>query len=135
MQPARPVVLVVDDDPEIGEVLRYLLEHAGYTVALAGGAAAALARIEAGGIDLVLLDLMLPEMHGLELCRRVRAREGEAYLPIIMLSALADEAQRHAGFVAGADDYVTKPFNSDDLLDRVRVWVRTRQQLKATDER
>jgi DNA-binding response OmpR family regulator len=134
-QPTRPVVLIVEDDETIGDVLQELLQQAGYAVQTAADGAAGLARIDAGGIDLVLLDLMLPHVDGLELCRRVRAHEGEVYLPIIMLTALAGEEQRHAGFAAGADDYVTKPFHAAELLDRLQVWVRTRQRLRAAHER
>ena len=135
MQLARPIVLVVDDDPAICVFLRRLLEQAGYTVETAADGAAGLARVEAGGIDLVLLDLMLPEMDGFELCRRVRADDGQLYVPIIMLTGLVDEAQRRTGFAAGADDYVTKPFSADELLDRVQVWLRSRQRLQAVYER
>jgi response regulator RpfG family c-di-GMP phosphodiesterase/anti-sigma regulatory factor (Ser/Thr protein kinase) len=78
---------------------------------------------------------MLPEMDGLEICRRVRSEQNEVYLPIIMLTALAGEDQVHAGFEVGADDYVTKPFAIATLLDRVQVWLRTRQRLKAAHER
>jgi len=121
-------ILIVEDDPLIAEVLTSLLEAAGHRVEAAGDGASGLDRILAGGIDLVLLDLMLPEIDGLDLCRRVRARENVDYVPIIMLTALASDAQRHAGFAAGADDYLTKPCTLDELLDRVRVWLRTRQR-------
>jgi DNA-binding response OmpR family regulator len=130
MEPALPVLLVVEDDADTREVLLMLLEETGYRLESAPDGASGLARIEAGGIDLVLLDRMLPEIDGLELCRRVRARTDDPYLPILMLTALSDDQERHAGFAAGADDYVTKPFNADDLLDRVQVWIRTRQRLK-----
>jgi two-component system, cell cycle sensor histidine kinase and response regulator CckA len=124
-----PVILVVEDDPVLAEVLGELLQHAGYTVERAADGAAGAARIEAGHIDLVLLDLMLPDVDGLELCRRARTLESDVYLPIIMLTVLGEQ-QRHAGFLAGADDYVAKPFDADDLLDRVQVWLRTRLRLR-----
>jgi CheY-like chemotaxis protein len=81
----------------------------------------------------VLLDVMLPDVDGLELCRQVRASEADEHLPIIMLTALGSDLQRHAGFAVGADDYVTKPFQLAELLDRVRVWTRThlREQIRA----
>jgi PAS domain S-box-containing protein len=131
-EPARnpAVVLVVEDDAGIREVLQALLESAGYAVVPAADGRGALACITAGGPDVVLLDLMLPDLSGLEVCRQARARAPDAYLPIIMLTALAGESQRHAGFAAGADDYVTKPFEAAELLDRVEVWVRNRQRLK-----
>jgi len=132
---ASAVVLVVDDDAAMRGTLQKLLKKAGYTVRTAADGAAGLACVEAGDIDLVLLDRRLPDLDGLELCRRVRAHDAEAYLPIIVLTGLADDAQRHAGFAVGADDYVTKPFKTQELLDRVRVWVRTRQYLKRSRER
>ena len=110
--------------------MQALLESSGGAVTAVPDGHAALARIEAGGVDLVLLDLMLPDINGLELCRRLRAYENGAYLPIIMLTALNDDADRHAGFGAGADDYISKPFEAGDLLDRVDVWVRARGRLK-----
>jgi two-component system cell cycle sensor histidine kinase/response regulator CckA len=127
-------VLVVEDDLVIREVVRALLESAGDVVTAVDDGLAALERIEAGGVDLVLLDLMLPDVNGLELCRRLRSYENGAYLPIIMLTALSGEAHRHAGFAAGADDYIAKPFEAEDLLDRVGVWLRTRQRLKQQHE-
>ena len=135
MLPTRPIVLVVEDDPLASELLCTVLERAGYTVETAMDGAAALTCIEAGGLDLVLLDLMLPKVDGYEVCRRVRARDAEDYLPIIMCTALDQPSQRRAGFAAGADDYVTKPIQRDDLLDRVQVWVRARERLKAAHER
>jgi len=135
MQAAVPVVLVVEDDPTMREVLQMLLAETGYRIETAADGPIALARIEAGGLDLVLLDRMMPGLDGLEVCRRIRARADEVYLPVVMLTALAGDEERHAGFAAGADDYVTKPFNADELLDRVDVWVRTRQRLRAAQER
>jgi CheY-like chemotaxis protein len=127
MSLVRPVVLVVEDDLGTWNLLRDLLEPAGYAVESAPDGLSALARLAAGGVDLLLLDLMLPDLDGLELCRQVRASEAHTRLPIIMLTALGSDAQRHAGFAAGADDYVTKPFNLQELLDRVAVWTRARQ--------
>src|SRR5215208_8369806 len=122
MQPARPMVLVVEDDESIAELLHMLLDGVGYATERAVDGTAGLARIEAGGVDLVLLDLMLPGLDGLEVCRRVRAQSGDAFLPIIMMTALVTEQQRLDGFAAGADDYVPKPFSTDELLARVQVW-------------
>jgi DNA-binding response OmpR family regulator len=116
-------------------MLKELLEVDGYTVEAAANGDDGLARVEAGGIGLVLLDLMLPGMSGLELCQRVRERESEAQLPIIMVTGLGAEVDRHAGFAAGASDYIVKPYHAADLRDRVRVWVRTRQYLQAARER
>jgi DNA-binding response OmpR family regulator len=130
----HPTVLVVDDDAVIRQVLRAALEGAGHTVAEAPDGPAALARIGARGVDLVLLDLMLPGMDGREVCRQVRATARGLYLPIIMVTALGADEDRHAGFAAGADDYVAKPFKIDDMLDRVGVWLRMRERLRAARE-
>ena len=126
--PAR--ILLVEDEPHAAEVLCLMLEGAGHTVETASDGASGLARIKAGGVELVVLDVMLPELDGLELCRRVRAAEGEVYLPIIMLTALASEKQRQEGFAAGADDYVMKPVDYNELLARVQVWLRTRRRIE-----
>src|SRR5579884_99289 len=130
-----PVILVVDDDPSIRVMLRDLLTLEGYHVELAADGAAARARLERGGIDLLVLDLMLPDIDGVRLCEQARALEGDAYLPIIMLTARAGREQRLAGFAAGADDYVAKPFDVDEMLARVRVWVRTSQRLQVRARR
>jgi len=129
-----PTILVIDDEPSVQDLLRGALEPHGYTVETAANGAAGLARMEGEGIDLVLLDLMLPQVSGLEVCRQWRAREANGYLPIIMLTASLSEMKRRAGFAAGADDYVTKPFDVNELLDRVHVWLHTRQRLKVAHE-
>ena len=134
MEPAPPVILVVDDDPGVRGLLRMLLERAGYAAETAELGADALTRLAAGGISLVLLDLMLPDRDGLELCREIRAADGSHYVPVIIITARGGADQRHAGFAAGADDYLTKPFQPADLLDRVGVWVRTYQRLEALHE-
>ena len=128
------VVLVVEDDEPLGKMIGRVLTRADYQVEIATDGAAGLARIEQGGIDLVLLDVVLPGLDGLEVCRRVRSLQGpdDVYLPIIMLTGLGSETDHHAGFAVGADDYVTKPFSISLLLDRVGVWMRTRQRLRTT---
>lgn len=135
MQTDSPFVLVVEDDSLVSDMLRAMLGRAGYTVEVAADGAAGLARIEAGGVDLVLLDLLMPKMNGLEVCQRVRARDTDVYLPIIILTAQARPEQRQAGFAAGADDFLTKPFEREDLLARVQVWVRARQRMQALHAR
>ena len=132
--PPRPLVLVVEDDPTIREVVQALLESMGNAVVAVADGLAALEHIQAGDVDLILLDLMLPDVNGLDLCLRLRGHESGAYLPIIMLTALSGEADRHAGFAAGADDYIAKPFEAGELLDRVDVWLRTRRRLKQQHE-
>jgi len=115
-------VLVVDDDPTVSDVVRRYLERAGFEVDLAGDGLAALTAYERDAPDLVVLDLMLPGMDGLEVCRRLRARS--TGVPIIMLTALGEESDRVLGLQLGADDYVTKPFSPRELVLRVRSVLR-----------
>ena len=96
-----------------------LLEHRGYSVETAADGRTALSRLEVGGIDLMVLDLLLPRMDGYEVCRRVRGREQRSHLPILMLTGLSGDVEQVAGFDAGADDYVTKPFRTQELVARV----------------
>ncbi|MCX3061689.1 response regulator transcription factor [Streptomyces beihaiensis] len=109
-------VLVVDDDPTVAEVVAGYLDRSGYAVARAADGPTALARAAARRPDLVVLDLMLPGMDGLEVCRRLRA---EGPVPVIMLTARGDEDDRILGLEVGADDYVTKPFSPRELVLRV----------------
>jgi CheY-like chemotaxis protein len=131
MAATRPVVLVVDDEESAIQLVQAVLEPEGYVVEGAADGATALARLAAGQIDLVILDVMLPDVDGRELCARIRAQVSPVYRPIIMLTALAAASDRHAGFSAGADDYLSKPFRLEDLVDRVRVWARVREYLKS----
>jgi len=135
MAGAQPTVLIVDDDSKLRAMLKRLLELDGYTVEVAADGPEGLAHVEAGGISLVLLDLVLPGMSGLQLCQHVRERETEVYLPIIMVTGLRTEVDRRAGFAAGASDYIVKPYKPADLRDRVKVWMRTRRYLEAAHER
>ena len=116
MQHQQPVVLVVEDDPVQSDLLRDILQFDGYQVESALDGAAALGRIEAGGIDLVLLDMVLPRQDGLAVCQAIRTPERVIQPPIIMLSALADETLQQTGIAAGANEFVTKPFDIDELL-------------------
>ncbi|MEU4034306.1 response regulator transcription factor [Streptomyces collinus] len=113
---ARGRVLVVDDDPTVAEVVAGYLDRAGYTVDRAADGPAALERAAAHRPDLVVLDLMLPGMDGLEVCRRLRAH---GPVPVVMLTARGDEEDRVLGLEVGADDYVTKPFSPRELVLRV----------------
>jgi len=115
-------ILVVDDDPTVSDVVRRYLERAGFAVALASDGPAALSAYGRDHPDLVVLDLMLPGMDGLEVCRRLRsAADG---VPIIMLTALGEESDRVLGLQYGADDYVTKPFSPRELVLRVQSVLR-----------
>jgi DNA-binding response OmpR family regulator len=118
----RPLVLVVEDEPAMRDMLQRMLERAGYGVACAADGAAGLARLDAGDVDLVLLDLMLPQIDGLEFCRQVRERQQDRRVPIIIVTGSVNAADRRAGFAMGADDYVLKPFRTQALVDRVRDW-------------
>jgi DNA-binding response OmpR family regulator len=118
-------VLVVDDDPTIAEVVGDYLREAGLEPRHAADGPSALSLAEAWQPDIVILDLMLPGLDGLEVCRRLRkARDGQHPLPVIMLTALGEESERVAGLETGADDYVTKPFSPRELALRVRSVLR-----------
>ncbi|WP_395646705.1 response regulator transcription factor [Terricaulis sp.] len=109
-------ILVVDDDPHIRDVICFALEKAGMTALTAEDGAKALTRIDSDTPDLVILDIGMPEMDGLEVCRRIRKR-GDT--PILFLSARSDEIDRVIGLELGGDDYVTKPFSPRELVARV----------------
>jgi DNA-binding response OmpR family regulator len=119
---APPRVLVVEDEPEMRDLLADNLEVEGYRVVAVGSAEEALQRIDRHAFALILLDVMLPQASGFELCRTVRSRD--ARIPIIMLTARSDEADRVLGLDLGADDYVSKPFSVRELLARVRAQLR-----------
>jgi two-component system, OmpR family, response regulator ResD len=110
-------VLIIDDDETVADVVVGYLERAGHDAAAVGDGAAGLAAVAAEPPDLVLLDLMLPEIDGLEVCRRIRSTHPD--LPVIMLTALGEAEDRIAGLEVGADDYVTKPFSPRELVLRI----------------
>jgi DNA-binding response OmpR family regulator len=115
-------VLVVDDDRTVSDVVCRYLEHAGYQVSHAADGAAALEAAATGAPHLIVLDLMLPKIDGLEVCRRLRARPDG--VPIVMLTARGDESDRILGLQLGADDYLSKPFSPRELVLRVRSVLR-----------
>ncbi|HEX2441021.1 MAG TPA: response regulator transcription factor [Methylomirabilota bacterium] len=117
-------VLVVEDEPDIRNLVVHHLTREGFRCRVAASGAEALARVRTATPDLVVLDLMLPEMDGLEVCRRLRADPATATIPIIMLTAKADEVDRVVGLEMGADDYVAKPFSPKELVARVRAVLR-----------
>jgi DNA-binding response OmpR family regulator len=117
-------VLVVDDDPNVAEVVTRYLEREGYQVETVGDGLVAVDRATADPPDLVVLDLMLPGIDGLEVCRRLRAI---APVPVIMLTARGDETDRIIGLDLGADDYLAKPFSPRELTSRVRAVLRRAQ--------
>ncbi len=116
-------VLVVDDDPTVSDVVRRYLERADFAVTLAADGPAGLRAFAAQRPDLVVLDLMLPGISGLEVCRQLRAQVGND-VPIIMLTALGEESDRVLGLQLGADDYLTKPFSPRELVLRVQSVLR-----------
>ena len=124
-------ILVVDDEPSISEVVSLYLRRAGYQVRVAHDGTAALAALEAALPDLVVLDLMLPGVDGMEITRRLRA-VGDT--PIIMLTARREETDRILGLEMGADDYVVKPFSPQELVSRVRAVLRRTAQPARRDE-
>ena len=117
-------VLIVDDDPDIIGLVRYNLTHAGYEVQTASTGREALALIEKLPPDLIVLDVMLPDVDGLEVCRTVRQQSPSHRIPILMLTAKGEEIDRVVGFELGADDYVSKPFSPRELVLRVKSILR-----------
>jgi len=117
-------VLIVEDEPDIRELVVHHLKREGYQVSAAASGEEALRQVREAPPDLVLLDLMMPAMNGLEVCRRLRQDPATATLPIVMLTAKGDEVDRVIGLEIGADDYVVKPFSPKELLARVRAVLR-----------
>lgn len=120
----RPRVLLIDDEPDIVRVLDFALQQAGFDVDSASDAATGLLRIREQQPDAVLLDLMLPDLSGTEVCRQLKSSPKTANLPVIMLTARGDEVDRVVGFELGADDYIVKPFSVREVVLRVRAVLR-----------
>ena len=119
-----PSVMIVEDEEALSLLLRYNLEAEGFAVEACARGDEAELRLRENQPDLLLLDWMLPGLSGIELCRRLRAREETERLPIIMLTARGEEAERIRGLATGADDYVVKPFSVPELMARVRAILR-----------
>jgi DNA-binding response OmpR family regulator len=117
-------ILVVDDEAVLVETIAYNLEQAGYRVVTAANGSSALDAARSEIPDLIILDIMLPGMDGLEVCRQLRRESSTATTPIVMLTAKDDEIDKVVGLEVGADDYVTKPFGRRELLARVRALLR-----------
>jgi len=122
-----PIVLVVDDEMRNRVLVRAYLSDT-YHVLEAEGAARAFAILKEEPVDLVLLDVMMPEMDGLEACRVMKQRTSDPYLPVLLLTALGDQQERNAGLEAGADDFLTKPVDRQELLLRVNAFIRIKRQ-------
>src|SRR5438105_11325768 len=125
-------VLVVDDEPQIVQLVRDYLEHGGFKVLTAADGSAALRTASTQRPDLIILDLGLPGMDGLDVTRSLR-RNGE--VPIIMLTARTDESDKLVGLELGADDYMTKPFSPKELVARVRAVLRRAERIRQRTER
>ena len=128
-------ILVVDDEPDAIELIRFNLKASGYEVLTAEDGEEALAKARKFAPDMILLDVMLPEIDGLEVCKILRRDPATASLPIIMLTAKASEIDRVLGLEFGADDYVTKPFSPRELMLRVRNLLKRKESSKEEVER
>jgi DNA-binding response OmpR family regulator len=126
-------ILIAEDDRDIADLVAHYLQRSGWEVHIAAAGDAALAHARANPVDLVILDVMLPGLSGLEVCRALRADRKTAGLPIIMLTARAEEADRVMGLELGADDYVSKPFSPNELVARIRALMRRSQRAAAKE--
>jgi twitching motility two-component system response regulator PilG len=120
--PAR--ILIVDDEPEIGRILAVILRGAGFEVAAVDGGRAALEHLAASTTDLVLLDVTMPELDGFETLRRIREAPATARLPVLMLTANAGAADRARAESLGADDFIAKPFDPAEVVERIHARLR-----------
>jgi two-component system alkaline phosphatase synthesis response regulator PhoP len=120
-------ILIVEDEPDVARLLRYNLEREGFRISAVADGSLTLAEMRRDPADLVILDLMLPGMDGLEICRQLRRHEKYSTIPILILTARSDEADRVVGLELGADDYVTKPFSMRELIARVRALLRRQE--------
>ena len=124
---STPQLLMIEDDARLAQMVREYLTQSGFTVAHAGDGASGLAQLQERQPDLVILDLMLPDTDGLDVCRRIRALPGPlAKVPVLMLTAKGDPMDRIIGLELGADDYLPKPFEPRELLARIRAILRRR---------
>lgn len=128
-------ILVVDDEPDLVELVSYNLKKEGYEVASALDGEEALGKLRSGAFDLLVLDLMLPGIQGIELCRILRGEPKTEHLPIVMLTARTEEIDRILGLELGADDYITKPFNPRELVARIKAILRRTGGGRAAAER
>jgi two-component system phosphate regulon response regulator PhoB len=129
----KPLVLIVEDEAPLVTLLKYNLEKEGFAVCAAGDGEEALLQIAENKPDAVLLDWMLPLVSGLEVCRQIRRSPASRSLPIILLTARGEEADRVRGLDSGADDYIVKPFSPSELVARLRAVIRRAQPSAAED--
>ena len=130
---AKPLILVVEDEPSLATLLRYNIEKEGYRVSEASDGEEALILVQEELPQLIILDWMLPRVSGIEVCRRLRARIETKNVPIVMLTARGEDADRVRGLDTGADDYLTKPFSMTELLARIRAVLRRIRPALAED--
>ena len=128
-------ILVAEDDPDIGSLLEHYLRKAGFVATVVTSGRDVLPEIKHEAPELVVLDLMLPGLDGLELCRAIRADVATAAIPIIMLTAKAEESDRIVGLELGADDYITKPFSPNEVVARIRALLRRANRAAPADSR
>ncbi len=128
-------ILVAEDDPDIASLLTHYLQRAGFEAEMVGTGADVLPRMRKAPPDLLLLDIMLPGLNGLEVCRAVRGDPHTAAVPIIMVTAKDEESDRIVGLELGADDYITKPFSPNEVVARIRALLRRAQRTQPADGR
>jgi two-component system alkaline phosphatase synthesis response regulator PhoP len=128
-------ILVAEDDPDIASLLAHYLQRAGFEADLVPSGKDVVPRIKKAPPDLLLLDLMLPGIDGLEVCRTVRGDQHTASIPIIMVTAKGEESDRIVGLEVGADDYITKPFSPNEVIARIRALLRRSQRSGPVDGR
>ncbi len=127
-------ILVVEDEPDVGELIRYNLAKEGYEVVKASNGVEALRQAREANPDLVLLDLLIPQLNGWEVCRRLRQDAATRAIPIIIVTARAEEGDRVLGLELGADDYVTKPFAVRELIARIRAVMRRHAPVEPSEK-
>jgi phosphate regulon transcriptional regulator PhoB len=127
-------ILIVDDEPDIVQLISYNLKKEGFHIATALDGEEALKKVREGHLDLIILDLMLPGIHGMELCRILRNNPKTAHVPIIMLTARGEESDKVRGLETGADDYMTKPFSPKELIARVKALLRRSKERTTEDK-
>jgi DNA-binding response OmpR family regulator len=125
---SKPKILIVEDDRSLADVLRYNLQQAGYEVIMASDGQDGLAQAQLKSPDMIILDLMLPVIDGLEVCRQIRSDPATRDIMVLMLTAKAEESDQLIGFSLGADDYVTKPFSVKVLMERVKALSRRKSE-------
>ncbi len=121
-------ILVVDDEPNIALSLNYLMERAGYSVRIAADGEEAIEAVKEALPDLILLDVNMPKMNGYEVCELVRTNPQWKHIPIVMLTAKGRDIEREKGLAVGADEYITKPFSTQEVVEKVRVILEARNE-------